>query len=170
MHCSCVLIGNKKAFYLPHVGSGKWTVLFFSRFHRPHINKCFDFLSVPHTFFWSLSNSLWSNLFKCFLLRGEKVTFPRDFMCALTITFLQWKVFPLCIRRRSRYWLESNFHPLSAVTSEIPTRNPVLEAVGWQQCLSHMIILWRSCLYHILNRAGWEDPINECFSYLLVYL
>lgn len=79
MHCSCVLIVNKKAFQLLHVGNGKLTVPFFFRFllmfrnerigekknyhpharsHRPHINKCFNFSSVPRTFFSSLSTSL----------------------------------------------------------------------------------------------------------------
>lgn len=134
------------------------------------------FICSTHIFLKSLNFPakqlafVWVSLF-----RGGEVTFPRHVMGAFTITFLQWNSL-LCAYIGEahlftrKYWLKSNIHRPSVVTSKIPARNPVLEAVGWQQCLSGMTVLWRSCFYHILNRAGWEGQINECFSYLLVHL
>lgn len=133
--------------------------------HRSHINKCFDFSSVPHTFFWSLSTSLWSTLHlsKCFLFRGEGVTFPRDIVVHSQLHFCSEK--SLCASVHKEILIGKQHSPSERCTCEILTRNAVL---GGSSALG-MIVLWRSCLYHILNRAGWEGQINE-FSCFLGYL
>lgn len=134
--------------------------------YRPHINKCFYFSSVPHTFFWSLSTSLWSNLHlsKCFLFRGEGVTFPRDVMVHSQLHFCSEK--SLCASVHKEILIGKQHSPSECCH----LWNPHQECcAGWQQCLLGMIILWRLWLYHILNRTGWEGQINE-LSYLLGYL